>query len=94
MCSRRRKPFCSILSFGMKKHYVLCEFFSSLSFLKSTFQKTREITRAYAGYWRIPSSPIVGEICVQYVLVGSGYVMVGSGKRKREKAGGAAQKKI
>ena len=46
--------------------------------MKITFSKTREITRAYAADWRIPSSPIVGEICVQYVLVGSGYVMVGS----------------
>ena len=46
--------------------------------MKSTFSKTREITRDSEGYWRIPSSPIVGEICVQYVLVGSGYVMVGS----------------
>ena len=59
--------------------------------MKITFSKTREITRAYAADWRIPSSPIVGEICVQYVLVGSGYVMVGSGKWE---AGGGEEEQL
>ena len=53
--------------------------------MKITFQKTREITAANAGDWRIPSSPIVGEICVQYVLVGSA---VCDGWKWEEEAGG------
>ena len=56
--------------------------------MKITFSKTREITAACAGTWRIPSSPIVGEICVQYVLVESA---VCDGWKWEEEAGGGRE---